>query len=425
MKKWIVLAAVTLLAPASVKADEVSDLKEQLAEQSRMLRQMQQQLEVLESKQQKQDEHIEQEVAKAVDEKKIDVLPDSIKWIENIKINGDLRYRYEMIDEEGLEDRNRNRIRVRLGLTAKINDDIDAGFRIATSEEVSTAGGHSGGDPISTNQNLDDAFSKKSFWLDLAYFNWHPSSIQGLNVIGGKMENPFVRVGGNQLIFDSDLTPEGIAAQYTMAFTENTNLFFNGGGFYIDEVSGGADTSLWGLQAGLKHTFKDESYLLGGVSKYCYSNIEGHGPLIGSGFQGNSNAGSLYTSDYDLAELFGEYGFNMGETPAAAFANYVQNTVASGGEDTGWLIGGKLGKAKKPGSWELSYDYRDLEADAVVGAFNESDFIGGGTNGKGHRFGGIYQLAKNVQAALTYYMDKKGSDEHDYNRLQADLMFKF
>ena len=55
----------------------------------------------------------------------------------------------------------------------------------------------------------------------------------------------------------------------------------------------------------------------------------------------------------------------------------------------------------------------------------DSDFLGGGTNGKGHRIGYTYQLAKNLQGVLTYFRDEKGNDEHNYNRLQADLIFKF
>lgn len=99
--------------------------------------------------------------------------------------------------------------------------------------------------------------------------------------------------------------------------------------------------------------------------------------------------------------------------------------AASTSEDQGWLIGCKLNKAKKPGSWEFSYDYRDLEKDAVIGIFSDSDFIGGGTNGKGHRFGITYQLAKNLQAALTYFLNERGDNGDDYRRLQADLKFKF
>ncbi len=423
MKRWILLAAGLLFFTAlatEAGADEISDLKQQLAEQQKMLEQMQQKLAEFEAKQAAQEQKIEEQVVKVVEEKKETMVPDSLKWAEKVKISGDLRYRYEWIDEEGNDERNRNRIRARLGLTGQVTDDIEVGMRLATSEEISSGNG----DPVSTNQTLDDAFSKKSFWLDLAYFKWNPNG-GGLNVIGGKMETPFYRVGGDQLIFDSDLTPEGMAAQYTGPLGENDSFFLNGGGFWVNEVSDGVDTSLWGIQGGVSHTFADESVLTGGASIYCYGNIAGSGPLIGTGFQGNSNAGGLYISDYDIAEAFGQYDFRVGQTAAALFADYVENTSAATSQDSGWLVGGKLGKLKDPGTWELSYDYRDLEADAVLGAFNDSDFIGGGTNGKGHRFGLGYQLTKNVQGALTYFLDKKGDDEHDYNRLQADLIFKF
>jgi hypothetical protein len=64
-----------------------------------------------------------------------------------------------------------------------------------------------------------------------------------------------------------------------------------------------------------------------------------------------------------------------------------------------------------------------------VGTFNDSDFCGGGTDGKGHRFSLAYQLAKNTQAGVTYFMDKKansaGNMDDDYDRLQVDVIVKF
>jgi hypothetical protein len=76
---------------------------------------------------------------------------------------------------------------------------------------------------------------------------------------------------------------------------------------------------------------------------------------------------------------------------------------------------------------DYDYDYRDLQADAVVGQFNDSDFVGGGTGGKGHRFNLVYQLAKNVQASLTTYLSTitRTATDVDYNRLQADVVVKF
>ncbi|HIJ72134.1 MAG TPA: hypothetical protein HPP87_12365 [Planctomycetes bacterium] len=428
MKKWIWLMVVVLVLvgvlPKMARADEVSELKKQLAE-------LTQRIEQLEARQRLKEKSLEQEIARVAEQKAeaVPVLPDNIKWIENVKISGDLRYRHESIDAESGGDwdqgHNRNRIRARIGIEARVNDETDVIFRLASGSA----------DPVSTNQTLADSFSSKELWLDLAYFDWHPASIKGFNAFGGKMANPFYRVGKNQLIWDSDLNPEGLAANYVMPFGENGKLHLNGGGFWVDESSGGVDTSLWGIQGYLKHNFQNKSYLLGGAGYFDYGNIAGRGDLKNTwntpwdstdpSFFGNKATGNTFDSDFDLIEAFAEYGFNAGSMPVTVYGDYVHNTVAATNEDTGWLIGCKFNKAKEPGSWEASYDYRDLEADATLGSFSDSDFKGGGTDGKGHRFGFKYQLHKNVQAALTYFLNERYSDDQDYRRLQADLIYKF
>ena len=76
---------------------------------------------------------------------------------------------------------------------------------------------------------------------------------------------------------------------------------------------------------------------------------------------------------------------------------------------------------------ELDYNYRELEADAVVGAFSDSDSFGGGTDGKGHKVSGKYQIAKNWQFGAAFFMNDIGLEgsSKDYNRLQLDLIAKF
>jgi len=420
MKKGIVLvvivAALAFLWPASIaSADELSELKQQVETQNKTLSQLQRRIAGLEAK-----------------GKEGAGLPDSIKWIENIKMSGDFRYRHDHLDIKKSNGRwadgvDRNRIRARLMLEAIINDEWDVAFRIASGSDKS---------PVSTNQDLEDAFSKKDLWLDLAYFTWHPAAHEELRVFGGKMKNAFYRAGKNQLIFDSDLNPEGLAVQHVTPLSEVDQLFLNGGGFWVDEFSGGVDTSLWGAQAYLKHTIGNPDYLITGASYYDYGNLEGRGALSSTyssieTFFGNANTGAdgVYSSDYDIFEAFGEYGFEYCGRPLAVFGSWARNLVASTSQDTGWLIGGKLNKAKEPGSWELSYDYRNLEADAVVGGFTESDFFGSFTNSKGHKFGFKYQLAKNLQAGLIYYhledIRSSSSLVRDYRRLQTDLIFKF
>ena len=182
MKKGIVCMVMLLffIGPAAVKADDVSELKQQLAEQNKMLQEMQQKIEKLESQQNKQDEVIQQKVTQVVNEKKADIIPDSLKWAEKIKLNGDFRYRHETVNSKSNEKeqpgKNNNRIRARLGIDVKVNEDWDLGFRLATGAS----------DPASTNQSLDNGFAKKDVWLDLAYFNWHPKKYENrLNIYGG------------------------------------------------------------------------------------------------------------------------------------------------------------------------------------------------------------------------------------------------
>ena len=114
--------------------------------------------------------------------------------------------------------------------------------------------------------------------------------------------------------------------------------------------------------------------------------------------------------------------------PLALFASWVRNFAASTNEDTAWLIGGRLNQAKDPGSWELIYNYRDTQADAVVGGLIESDFVSSQTDSRGHRFIFKYQILKALQTAVTYYhAEDAGSSTGnlDYRRLLADLIFKF
>ena len=418
-KKGIMFLAtgLVLLLPwlaEDASADEVSDLKEQLKVQTQLLQQMQQRLEQLEARQRLEEQ-----------KKESTALPESIKWLENIKISGDLRYRHESIDEQSSGDWksgvNRNRLRARLGLDAKVNDEWDLGLRIASGV----------GDPVSTNQDLNNSFSGKKLWLDRAFFDWHPAAIKSFDFVGGKIPNPFYAVGKNQLIWDHDLNPEGLAAKYQMSLNDACKLYVNGGGFWVERAS---YTSLWAIQGYVNQKIENDSYLIGGASYYNYGNIEGktdlYTPWAGGAtakWFGNTTTGTpaVFANDYDIIEGFAEYGFKVDNMPMALFGDYVNNTAASK-KDGGWLIGCTLNKAKDPGSWEFRYDYRDLDADAVVGQFNDSDFVGGGTNGKGHWFGLTYQVAKNVQAAVTYYLDeRKNSYQDEYHRLQADLMLKF
>lgn len=443
--KWtlVVFSAwlVTAWGAGATRAQEdVNELKAELETQKQRQAQLEDKINQLEArhklKEKAMNEKLEQATAPKPpaeevkkEEKKDGIIPEALQWASKLNISGDLRYRYEYIDDESKDsDRHRNRIRARIGVNPKLNDEWSLGFRLATAE------GEQEGDPVSTNQTLGGAEGKKSIWLDLAYFDYHPQWLKGLDILGGKIEVPFYRPNKNQLIWDHDLTPEGGAITYGRALTEQTSINLAAGGFWVVERSSAEDTALWGAQAYVRHQINKPTYILGGASGYWYGNLQGEpalslqweSPTVN--FFGNSNAGGLYTSEYDLFELFAEAGTVVGGLPVAVYGDYVINTAAvNDNADTGWLVGASINKVKDAGSWQFDYDYREVKADAVVGQFNDSDFVGGGTGGKGHRFGFSYALTKNIVPAVNYYAAQywgRNNDE-DYGRLQADIVFKF
>lgn len=308
-------------------------------------------------------------------------------------------------------------MRVRLGLEAKVNEDVDFHLRMVTAQ---------GGDPTSTNQTFDGGFTKKPFDLDMAYVDWR--SCDTSHVYAGKMKNPFFQPGGAQLIWDNDLTPEGFAASWKGSLGEFAEIFATGAGFWVDERSAAADTFLWGAQLGCVFKLCADSTLKAGASLFDYANVKGYAPFFSTGSSaglGNTLSGGTYAKEFRELEFFLEYVCMVGELPVTVVGDYVNN-VATSNADHGWLAGVNVGRLKDRGDWMARWAYKVLEADAVIGDFSDSDSWGGGTNGRGHEFGLEMQVAKKVTGGVTYYRSQNTlGATTDYHRVNLDFIFKF
>jgi len=351
-------------------------------------------------------------------------------WWESIEIRGDLRYRHEMIDEQDKDARHRHRLRARLGVFGEVSPYSRVGFQLATGSD----------DPVSTNQTLDDAFSTKRVGLDLAYFEAYHGKLPGLTVAGGKFVNPFFKPGKSELIWDSDWNPEGGTAGFARDFG-NVTLTLIGAGLWIDERSSRDDSWMAAGQGVVRfHCNEKKSSVALGGGFFDYVKIQGFRPFYDEEDpHGNSVSNiaeidgsdttyyDVYANDYELFEAFGEFTHSFENIPVTVMADYVSNTAVDS-LGTGWLVGFHVGKTKEAGSWELRYIYREVEADAVVGIFTDSDFRGGGSDAKGHEFGGGLQLAANTTFNVTYFINRIGlqaEDSEDFSRLQVDLQLKF
>ncbi len=333
------------------------------------------------------------------------------KWYDRIDFQGDTRLRYESFDVEGIDDRSRLRFRSRFGFSVGMLDNVDFVMRLATG----------GGDPVSTNQTLGNGFSTKDIGLDLAYVAW--AVTDGLDVYAGKMKNPIFKAGKVPLIYDSDLTPEGVAGSYSSGI-----FFSNLAGYAIQERPLSDDSFLYHGQVGVKLAVGDGAKLTGGIGYFGYTNTVGNLPFYNFRPKGNSvDEDGNYLYDYENAEVFVQFDTSIADLPLQLYAHYTQNQEVSA-EDTAYAIGAKIGSAKKQGTQQFSWTFQDIEADSVIATFNDSDFGGGGTDSDGHMLKYKYMLRDKISLGGTLFLNNVGrfqDIERDYKRLQLDVEFLF
>jgi hypothetical protein len=363
------------------------------------------------------------------------------EWTDTVKVYGDLRYRYEEIQDESQTGagkswyRERDRIRARLGVTSNPDDYWKVDIRLATSE-AGFAGGN--GDPISVNQTLGDVDTKKPIWLDLAYMEYK-LMFNNLKLTAGKMPIPWETVGKNKFLWKDDLTPEGIAGKFTVDIMEGTSFFVNGGGIWMREVSAGYDPMLYFAQAGVKATVMDGLKVTGGVGEFYYTDMTKQYPYdykTGSPTSITPGAGSgndivaatgKYADNYYLTEGFLAADTSIFDMPLTLYADYSLNNGATHFQK-GYVAGFILNKAKSEGSWEFGYNWRLIEKNALVGAFSDSDFAGGGTDASGHMLTAGYMITDAVRGNLTFFRDQKklsAATQTYYNRFQAEVVVSF
>ncbi len=377
---------------------------------------------------------------------------DADKWLKDLHFSGDFRLRYEaldMVDSAGktttsaTRDRNRFRYRLRYGFTKKFHPDMEVGFRLV---------GVDAGGRTSTNETLDTQFAYKPHSVDRAYARYTPGwakvgPVAGLDITAGKFENP-IDHEASWMIWDSDVTPEGIYEKVSL------NLF------HTDQLTAKADliAGQWILEEGAALASHDDAelYFWSGNLKtevkgileepietrhhltfYNYRDFASRAGNFGAA--GNNpvrDDGSLAAGDFDMWDVYTEVKLKpFGKLlPLTLFYDFVKNVgdtvccdLLEPDRDKAWALGMTLGKAKQKGSWELSYTYALIEANAVPSVFTDGDF--GGTDQRGSVIRAGYALTDNLKlqgsAFFTNNVSNPAPTEDAERRLfQLDLVWK-
>lgn len=225
------------------------------------------------------------------------------------------------------------------------------------------------------------------------------------------------------------MNPEGLALTYNSG-----KLFGTVGGFSVEERALGDDSLLYVVQVGAKWPLGDTASLTAGAGYFAYTHTIGNPPFYDGRPKGNTvelfgmiQPIGTYVYEYKNTELFAQFDIRLGDWPLKIYAHVTQNNKVST-QDTAYAFGAKVGSAKKDGEMEFSWTYQDIEADAVIATYNDSDFGGGGTDADGHMLKAKYAIFRKIILGGTLFVNNVNrfqGIERDYSRLQLDVEFKF
>ncbi len=180
------------------------------------------------------------------------------------------------------QDRNRLRLRARIGAEVQLGDGYTTGLRLATGDNNS---------PVSANQSFGASgsgqggnFSKYAIWLDRAFLKYETGDPEAnLAATFGRFENPFF---STDLIWDDDLGFDGFAVRGSRRLAGDVTGFVTAGAFPVFNTDlnfasnqpakfRSTDKWLYGAQLGADWKIRDDVRLKAGLAYYDFQNIEG------------------------------------------------------------------------------------------------------------------------------------------------------
>lgn len=353
--------------------------------------------------------------------------------LAGVKFGGDVRLRYEGTGyDDATVDRNRYRFRLRVNVSKSIGYGLTGYFQFASGNTTLANGQDLGGESTSTNQTMGASWERKGAWIDQAYLTWTPD-IPGhfFTFGGGKFKNVFVQTAGTPLVYDTDVNPEGFYQTFSKSFGGVTP-FFTMGQLLIKENSSAKDAYMLAWQGGVtlpvgpaKATVSSSYYhYIRYTTNYKYAN--GNTVIRPAG----STTDVLAAGKFDSLGVMAKVNAKVHGVPVEGNFEYYRNinnmnhTGVNADQDAAWQLGVLVGQNKKAKDWSVYYTYRRIEADALVGAFTDSDF--GHNNRKGSAVVAKYSIFENLTlGAQLFFTDPVTGTAPGFRRLLLDLEFRF
>lgn len=371
----------------------------------------------------------QEQIRREIAEGKSPTLP---QWVQMTKLKGDLRTRFQRDHTKKTAtvtkpNRDRARIRLRLGLDSRVNNRLVVAMGVATGLADGSADASR-----STNVTLENSSSKKLIALDYASANLSLTS--SLDLLAGKFKNPLWEPG--DLIWDTDINPEGAVLKFLQAPSSKTEIFVTSGVLVLDEIKDASDPLMYAFQSGVTQALTGTLKLRAAFSYYGFGSVKGKKLDGTAGTNSKDSDGKLI---YGYANMIPAFEVTKQSVPfplvgipyLALFGEYVKNTDSDVKEEnSGYMIGFKAGaeKIQRWKDWQVRYNYAKYEKDAFLDILPDSDRYGGKTGVRAHEAMLDLGLAKNTWLGLDFYYGEELTDQPDKKPktlLQVDWNMKF
>ena len=298
-------------------------------------------------------------------------------------------------------DRHQMRIRVRYNITKQLNDELLAGFRIATGSRTSfmdqDAAGFMNNDGFLSGDrrmsravagNDDAGFNKLEAWIDQAYLKYTPDWLEGLTIWAGKFQENWKHKG--LLIHDEGVGFDGIGESYVFEVVDGINADFNMAQLIIAESTVDAgDAEMYVFDAGISGTYETEetpidwglrgtTYIFAGINQGTPNNFT------------DLNEGLVNQPNDNPRVLVGtvDLGFNILDTPVALFGQFGANINPTEDGDDGatrgvdgarkyWALGASVNELQEPGDFAFDYKYAYLERNMMPSGLPDEYLLSG------------------------------------------------
>lgn len=350
-------------------------------------------------------------------------------------------------------DRNRLRIRARLGAIARPSNEWMGAIRLSTGNALG---------PVSTSSTSGDPSDRYGIKLDRAFIRWSPMEWASASI--GRAPNPFFSTEG---LFAPDLGFDGLSGTLAPKIGDDFKLIGTAGMFALRENSLAADRTMTGFQLAAEYRPSPRWGVRVAYGRYRYANEEGISDTSNFGTpsyalseyergfrqKGNTlfriNNALLDTSAarwglasqfdveqihaaFDVAvadpvtvsmvsDMFRNRGFDRSEIISRTGFDITEGT-------RGWLhrltVGSPTVRARN--DWQFGLGWRHVEKDSTLDAFTDPEFMLGGTNVKGWTAQFVWGLDRNTSIAARYMSGRQiEGPPYAVDVLQVDLNMRF